>query len=581
MRWMRWTICLVAAVVTPFGLPVWCQEKAPVKTGLVEQVKVQLIRLPLFAADHNGNPVSDLKAEELSGKVRGEKARIAYLEPLFPSEAAETKPLPVRLYLDLPGGSREPAVAVAGAPSYLIFFIDNNTDDPLRKDEGWDALQAALHQARQGTRFSVLSFNGQLNLDLPFTENRGLAESALRSAWFRSSENRINLKARIRQLLTQLEGCAAGEKKGVLYANTGCLMDIGHQYSEEQRPWTESYVEGLRDLVRFAAGLEGTKSVIGIAHGMATETQAELVDAMRAVFGNTDQVTGFQLYLGWGERARQMLDETILLAMRNKVTLNFIDRTAVPSVDSGASRGRALEPGTAPTQVAFSAGQATLQDLAGATGGTFINHSDLKTGLTQVVQAERGAYEVGLYVEELVGSADLAKIRVSCSRHGVQISHRRGYYGVSPDSLDRGGVRIALGKAETAPDPQSGAVRHPLEIAINPRLIGYKTEGGEAFANIAFHFLVETEDGRVVTDTFDSFRHSFPAEAWDKGKIGPVVINGWIELPPGKWRFVLHLQNTDVNWQGRAVRGLTTPFESGEPAPVDPKPQSSRPTPIK
>ena len=66
-----------------------------------------------------------------------------------------------------------------------------------------------------------------------------------------------------------------------------CLRGLMLEYADEVRPQAEDYLEALEGLIRYAGGVLGRVTVLGLSHGVAVDPSAELMAAMQAVYGNT------------------------------------------------------------------------------------------------------------------------------------------------------------------------------------------------------------------------------------------------------------------------------------------------------
>src|SRR6185436_6684600 len=149
-----------------------------------------------------------------------------------------------------------------------------------------------------------------------------------------------------------------------------------------------------------------------------------IMEAIRGVFGNIPQLADVQGYLGFGDSPSLRMDRLMELAVRSRVVFHYVDRTAVPTGDTGASRGHALAPGAMPMAAAHAAAQADMEELAVTTGGTLRSSPRVLNGLQAAMALQAAGYEVGYYLDELLAPKKLEKVVIDCTRRGVKISHR-------------------------------------------------------------------------------------------------------------------------------------------------------------
>lgn len=536
-------------------------QEPPADVGLQEQTGVHLVQVPILATDRQGAPVKDLRPEEIVVEHRGRRMRVAYLEhSTVVSSAARSD---VRLVVHAPGNWN---VGAAGGPPvsrYVVFFIDVQNDDKLRRQEARDATLGIVDGLPPGSAVAVASFDGSLNLELPFSNDREAVKTALRQAWDRPGQPRLELASQMRALLSQVEDCVRpGGTQFVRLPDERCLQDVAREHAEKERPGAEAYLDALQSMVRYLSGLDAYKTVYAASHGTEVNPVPTILEAIRAVFGNIPQLADVQGYLGPGNSPSARMDALIDLAVRGRVVFHFVDRTSVPADDLGASRAHALEPGARPMAAAHAAAQADMEELAVTTGGTFRSSPRLQDGLAAALAVQEAGYEVGYYLDELLSAKGLEKVEIDCTRRGVKISHRRGAY--LPPSAAAAAMkgRIAIARTKATPDtPQK--VTRAFQIAADPRQIGYRMAEKEAQANFTVHITLQDPQGHALADSYHFLNHAYPRSMWEKKDVGDVLLNGFFEAPPGSYALVAVFRNTDTGWEGRLQRELDVPEEAG------------------
>jgi VWFA-related protein len=560
------------------------------KPALKEEVKVILVQIPILAKDKKGNPVRDLKPEEIEVKVHGDRLRVAYLEPFHPA-GLDLKPLaPVGLFLDAPGGWQLPTASTTAAPHYVIFFIDVENDDRMRREDTLEKLVTFVErEMAPSTRGAVFSYDGAAHLELPFTTDRAAMASVLRQAWDRPPRPKMGFESRVKTMLSRFDDCVTSIKEMTAVGDQTCLQDVAREYGDEVRPRALEFLSALNDTIEYVAGLQGRKTILAVTHGVEMDPGTLIADAARSVLGNTDQIGQLQLDVGFGDTPRLRMDEVMALAVRNHVAIEFLDRMQPPNWDYSAKSGRLMAPGTSPMKSAFAAAQTDLEEIAVATGGVFVPSPDFLAGLRSIQSVEDGAYEVGYYLDEFIPEKDLVKVKVAATRKGVRVSFRRGFYARGSAKPDRAQGRIVLTprasravEADPAVKPDQAAAPNKTAEAIQPGQggqavasgggalfdftieadpiqIGYKVSGDEVTANFTLHVLVRDEGGHERVGAYHLLNHSYPLSLWKKGNVEPVTIRGWVELPPGNYTLVAVFRNTETKWMGEIMQTVTVP----------------------
>jgi VWFA-related protein len=546
------------------------EEQPPLPSAQVEKVEVRLVQIPVIAQDRNGRPITDLTTDEIVVKEGGQKLKVAFLDP-FVSEVERPGPDgQVRLYVGAPGGWDGVVTSAPGDPRYMVIFIDIENDQKLTRPEAMqDVLQFVDEELDPSFRTAVMSYDGEVHQEVTFTSDKDAVRTGVQRAYARTSRPQLDLTARIQGLIRELQQCEVGESTSYDFerpADETCLRTVALQYADEHRPQSEDYVHALEGVVRYAGGLKGRKSVLAVSHGVAVDTTTEVLEAMRAYYGNTEQLANLQLYIMAGEGARVEMDELMALAVQQQVTLNFVDRTSAPSGVSGAREMGMPTPGARPYQAAFEAAQTDLEEIATHTGGVFRSTpQDLLRGLKQAIALEAGGYMLGYYVEEYFSPKRLRRVNVDTTRKGVQLVHRRGYYS-QPTYSDTFRGSFTLGAPLRLEGDGRPGQFQPFTIVVDPKSLGYSDTGaGEALANLTLHVRVETFEGRPLADSYHFLTHSYPIELWNAADIEPMMISGWAELPPYDYRLVAVVRNARSGIGGEVSTTLSV--KASPPAP--------------
>ena len=121
---------------------------------------------------------------------------------------------------------------------------------------------------------------------------------------------------------------------------------------------------------------------------------------------------------------------------------------------------------------------ATLNQFADMTGGRAGVDRDIAAAITQATMDARTSYQIGYYAPEESADGKFHKLRIACTRKGVRIQAKTGYYAwpQAPDAEALQAIRAAITqpvdaaeiglRATLVQDPGSAATRH-LRVRID------------------------------------------------------------------------------------------------------------------
>jgi VWFA-related protein len=525
-----------------------------------ERVEVRLVEVPILARNRRGAPIDDLAAEEIVVKDRGHKMRVAFLDP-FAREPSPGQIPDVRLFVTAPGSTEQTTRSTGSEPRYLILLVDVENDSRLLTPQAIEhCVRFVRERLQPGDRVAVFSYNGQLNEELLFTTNREKLAAAVMRAYDRPPRPRLDTRARMRQLIGEFQSCASGGGSRTSVGQESCARQVALEYTDEVRGEADDYLDALDALIRFAGGLQTRAAVIALSHGAVMNPAAVVVEAARAAYGNSNVLADLRLEIGTGEGARAEMNRMLERALRERVTLHFIDRNPQLGTDHDARLGRPFAAGARPMEVAHKAPRYDLQEMASHTGGVFLASQDLFEALKHVRDLERGGYLLGYYLDEPLSPKQLAKVNVKSARKGVRILHRRGYFARDGFAHSAAGSLVLGVPLSLEEDGRSGQFV-PFTIVADATRLGYELSEETASANLTLSVRVSSTDGRVVAETFHLFGHSYPGRAWQSGRVEPLEIRGWTECSPGNYRIGILLRNPKTGDRLEASEEVKIPEE--------------------
>lgn len=191
------TVGLLALLVGVQVAGIVAQQKAPPERG------VELLAVDFAAVMRDGQPVTDLKAEEVTVKVGGRARTVRSLRLISFTEAPSTAVDSTADTLPLPFGTN----ATSEGGRALVLAIDDDSFRPGRESLLRDAVEALLKRLRPRDRMSVVTmpYGG---VKVPFTTDHARVRSAVSRIVGRapSGETGSDLACRTGRTLESLVG---------------------------------------------------------------------------------------------------------------------------------------------------------------------------------------------------------------------------------------------------------------------------------------------------------------------------------------------------------------------------------------
>ncbi|MCE5246084.1 MAG: VWA domain-containing protein [Candidatus Polarisedimenticolia bacterium] len=427
----RAAVALVALLLLSAALPARAQED-PLPTDITETVRVELVQFNVLATDKAGEPVTDLKPEDLRVFDDGEEQRVAFVEPY-------AAPLPAQVTVRKGGRAAQEAAAAPAAPAaageaalperergrYIVLFFDTyNTSLRTRNLAIKAALEFVEQKLRPRDRVAVANFTGKLKMVQTFTSDHGQLTAAINAV---AGDMKNSLEDRVGALDDLVD--AMGRCKNTSYAWT-CVTKQASQWEYENRRTQDIYLSALTTLVRAIAPIPAVKVLVLFSDGIPRDATAEANDAAAMAMGE--------------QTASQMINHAPL-ASGDRSWTRFAEaaasaRVSVFSICPGANFGRfgaiSARQGQALSEVnnksqidIYRNSEANLiqgvAELAARTGGKLLRSADIGVSLGETVKAASGLYTVGFYPRGQDVGIRTHKIRVKPQRRGLDVTAAR------------------------------------------------------------------------------------------------------------------------------------------------------------
>ena len=533
------TCCALMSAAVVAGSPLARED--PVPSELRETVEVRLIQLTVLAVDADGRPVTDLEPDEIVVKDKGKRYVVEFLDPV---EIPEVPAVRARLFVNVPGGPSRPVPTGGGARDHFLLFLDIENEPPLGRKE---YREGALRFARDGFdasfQVAVMSYDGEINTESPFTTDREVMLQAVEAAYRRRGRPKLSRVRAMRNLITRIASCA----------DRVCINDATASYALEVRSHGEDFIRALEGVVRYASGLEGRKVVMAVSAGASLNPSYEINEAIRYARGNFDAPPAHE---DEGSANLTRLDALAQLANRHDVTLHFVSRPPEGLSSFAALARPSASPGADPIGASFAQAHREMSQMARATGGRLEIREDTDRGLDDLLWLERQGYRLGYYLDAAPRPDEVRRVNVACTRPGVEILVPRSYYRGDGTKKKVETTMSLSDRPSVFPD---GRRRIPFTIEVDPRSLGYRVKGGEARTDFTLATTLRLEDGRTLASTYHFVRHAYDKKQWKKKDIEPLAITGWVEVPPGSYEVAVEITNPRSQRLGRISRPLVVP----------------------
>ena len=418
-----------AAAVVPFAAQ---QESTP-----IFRAGTTLVEFTVVATDEKGNPVTDLKKDEISVVQSGKPREVAFFRfegAAFAPGAAEPQREPIA-----PGLFTNRTEYFPGpARNVTAIVIDSLNTLPEDQVAVKAQVMRYLRALAPNTRVAVYAMGQRLQVVHDFTDNLEALRARLSEAKIEynvqptAADERVRLMEQEAEHLDDLieryddpdadQDAQAEVERQKDMAERKSQMARGEEYFAEQLQMRRmnQTTASLEALGNHLAGIPGRKNLIWITGGIPILTQGA---RDRWVNSYSTQVRGVAQRLATQGIAVYPVQATGL-------KVGFLGTSTVAE---GTSRGQSedmhLRPMTKENDLRVWSTMDVLADLSG--GRAFRNTNDLTSGVSAAASDARGSYSVGFYVPDNTDNR-WHEFDVRVTRPGVRVLHRKGYMSLAP-----------------------------------------------------------------------------------------------------------------------------------------------------
>lgn len=490
-----------SAPATPTGGGAATAQSGTGQSGYVLKVTTRLVTLDLIATDSHGNPIRDLKPEDLQifeeHKSQQKIEHFQCFERLKNGGAA--------------GGSLSTTNKNGGAlsnqlpleelkiPPTVLLMDTLNTTAPNQL-QGRQHMLQLLRTLPPETPVAVFVLGTSLRILQTFTSDPALLRAALDQSL---TGNMIitNPALDTKNTSSYIQDTTAGSG-----SNQGLAAQIGEVQNFEKEEYAmtldlraKETLGAMAEIGQYLSGIPGRKNLIWISESFPLSV-APNPDTGNNQFGGmreySEQVKLVANALTDAQVAVYPMDVRGLQAQQS---LSALQNLSQPQQRTNGSTiaGRLTVEG-----VDLQQSQNTMDALAQDTGGKACkNGNDLSGCVMTALKDSSSYYEMSFYPQNVNWDGKFHKITVRTTRPGVKLSYRRGYYALDASALAKQqqpedhlrqacadllpSTSIPLSVQSVAPG-QNGSPQGGLQylLLISPAGLGTAQDGGSYSLNV-------------------------------------------------------------------------------------------------
>jgi VWFA-related protein len=433
-----WAVFMAARAASQSAPPEQAAPQAGAQTpgtaqsGYVLKVTTRLVTLDLIATDSRGNPVRDLKPEDLQifeeHKAQQKIEHFEYFEKIAGagnSTSAMRKPANVL--------SNQFPLDQLKIPPTVVLMDSLNTQTP-NQQQGRAHMIELLRSLPPDTPVAVFLLGSSLKILQGFTSDGRLLRAALDRAVSGAVVEQDPL------LDTQNTSSYLEDTNQNAVGNLGLQSQLGEVQNFEKEEYSmtvdlraKETLGAMAQIGQYLSGIPGRKNLIWVSESFPFSIAPDPDTGNNPFAGlrsYADQVKLVANALTDVQVAVYPLDVRGLQANQS---LSASQNINLPQsrMTGAAIAGRLNQEDTDLLQA-----QGTMEELALDTGGKACkNSNDLSGCLMTALKDSSSYYEMSFYPQKVNWDGRFHKIVVKTSRPGVKLTYRRGYYALDASSL--------------------------------------------------------------------------------------------------------------------------------------------------
>lgn len=400
------------------------------QSDYVLKVTTRLVTVDLIATDSHGNPVRDLKPDDVQ---------------IFEEHKQREKIEHFQFFEKLKGGDSVPASTASGVlsnqlpidrlkiPPTVVLMDSLNTQAPNQL-QGRAHIIQLLRTLPADTPVAVFLLGSSLHILQGFTSDPGL----LRAALDRAVAGNMIIKDPIldtKSASAHLEDITDG-----MGANQGVAAEIGEIQNFEKEEYGMSVdlraketLGALAQIGQYLSGIPGRKILIWASESFPLSIAP-------------DPDTGYSSFAGGRQYSDQVRDVANALTDAQVAVYPMdvlgvqVQQTLAASQSVSRPQSRLTGPDIAKQiteeDIDLEQNHGTMQQLARDTGGkACASSNDLSGCVLTALKDSSTYYELSFYPQNVNWDGRFHKITLKTTRSGVKLNYRRGFYALDASSL--------------------------------------------------------------------------------------------------------------------------------------------------
>jgi VWFA-related protein len=313
---------------------------------LVESIEVRVTNVDVVVTDKAGNPVRGLTRDDFQIFENGKLQPVTNFYEVRAAQPATTAS---------DAATSTPEAAATEAPPEvrkrrIIFFIDNSSLHPLRRNEVFAAIEKYMDTLFQpGDQAMLVTWNRGLRVVVPFTDDRGRLLDGVRKT-ARVSGGGVQLemdKSRLKQAIMNVQQQAResgrrNRSSREQEANEAFqqALSITRAYADEVHRDELNLLSAMSTMITTLAGLEGKKVMVFAGSQLPDRPGFDMFQWVEQAFAGDIQNVAAVAYRESGRLStKNDMEKVAQQANANNVTMYMIDgadptRGATSSADS-------------------------------------------------------------------------------------------------------------------------------------------------------------------------------------------------------------------------------------------------------
>jgi len=398
---------------------------------LVETIEVRVTNIDVVVTDGKGNPIVGLNKDDFQIYENGK------LQPI--TNFYEVRPESVNTVAGMPPADESVMAPAEVRQRRIIFFIDNASLHPLRRNEVFASIDKFFDKLFQpGDQAMVVTWNRSLRMVSPFTDDADRLRIALKKVAGMSgggvqmAADKERLKSEVKALIdaTNSMGSRAGSQ--AMDDTYQQALSMTRAYCDNLFANERRLTAAMSTMITTLAGLEGKKVMVFVGSQLPDRPGFDMFQWLDQLFG----ATGRYVPVAYREASRFSLatdlEKVAKQANANNVTMYMIDG-ADPT--KGASSDATTNDQFDPTVdfIDFTNTANAFGAMARMTGGIALMRTNNFDLALNTVARDLGAYYSLGYRQENEKPGD-RKIVVKTKNPSFKVRSRQSYVAKSAEA---------------------------------------------------------------------------------------------------------------------------------------------------